>query len=72
MNRKITRHILHFVEGKKGGGVSDWDWGDGGMEVGGAGESGLAHVTLMASLKLSKRFSNTIIVLSLRASGELR
>lgn len=42
--------------------------------MGGAGErrDGLAHAMLMASLKLSKRFSNTIIVLSLRASGELR
>lgn len=61
MNRKITRHILYFVEGAGGGG-------------GGAGElrDGLAHAMLMASLKLSKRFSNTIIVLSLRASGELR
>lgn len=70
MNRKITRHILHFVEGKKGG----TGLGLGGRrgKWGGAGASGPAHVTLMASLKLSKRFSNTIIVLSLRASGELR
>lgn len=60
MNRKITRHILYFVKGAGGGG--------------GAGEhrDGPAHAMLMASLKLSKRFSNTIIVLSLRASGELR
>lgn len=64
MNRKITRHILYFVKGA-GGGPG---------EVGGGGErgDGLAHAMLMASLKLSKRFSNTIIVLSLRASGELR
>lgn len=69
---------MDFVEGKKRRGeVCVWGdrigiGGDGGMEVGDAGESGPAHVTLMASLKLSKRFSNTIIVLSLRASGELR
>lgn len=62
MNRKITRHILYFVKGAGGGPGA------------GAGErrDGLAHAMLMASLKLSKRFSNTIIVLSLRASGELR
>lgn len=63
MNRKITRHILYFVKGVGGG-----------LGEGGRGErrDGLAHAMLMASLKLSKRFSNTIIVLSLRASGELR
>lgn len=69
MNRKITRHILHLVEGRKGG---DWAGTGEEREAGGAGTSGPAHGTLMASLKLSKRFSNTIIVLSLRASGELR
>lgn len=62
MNRKITRHILYFVKGAGGGARGRW----------GERRDGLAHAMLMASLKLSKRFSNTIIVLSLRASGELR
>ena len=63
MNRKITRHILYFVKGV-GGGRGGWGVGE--------RRDGLAHAMLMASLKLSKHFSNTIIVLSLRASGELR
>lgn len=80
MNRKITQRISHFVKGRNirrekgaltGKGEKDgWrgrGWGGLGV-VGG----GLEHAMLIATLKLSKHFSNTITVLSRRPSGERR